>query len=96
MAIIRMSELPTLRQALSSRCYSQVIMPDGADLFVSEGSSGMTVYDIERYQEGRAVDALPESVWTRTGRFVSKHRVAFILILVYILVRAFVLIFLGR
>ena len=52
--------------------------------------------DVERFLDGRAVEALPEGPWTRLMRFLSRHRVAVILILVYVLVRTFVLLFAGR
>jgi serine/threonine protein kinase len=52
--------------------------------------------DTQRFLEGRTVRALSESVWSRAGRFVVQHYVAFILILVYVLVRTLVLVFLER
>ena len=59
-------------------------------------SSSELAADVERYLEGQAVSALPESLWTRSVRFASRHRVALLLILAYVLVRAFVLIVGGR
>ena len=52
--------------------------------------------EIERFLDDRAVAALPESIWTRGARFVARHRVAVILILVYVIVRALVLLLAGR
>jgi len=52
--------------------------------------------DIERYLDGGSVSALPESLWSKTLRFLSRHRVAVVLILVYVLVRTLVLLFSGR
>jgi serine/threonine-protein kinase len=52
--------------------------------------------DVERFLDGGSVSALPERVWTRTGRFLSNHRVAVVLILVYVIVRTLVLLFAGR
>ena len=52
--------------------------------------------DIVRYLDGRAVSAHPENAWSRAGRFVSRHRVALVLILAYVVVRTFALLFLGR
>lgn len=52
--------------------------------------------DTQRFLEGRTVRALSESVWSRASRFVAQHYVAFILILVYVLVRTLVLVFLER
>lgn len=51
--------------------------------------------DVDRFLDGQAVSALPESVWTRGRRFVSKHRVAFVLILAYVIVRALVVLLPG-
>ncbi len=59
-------------------------------------SSSELAADVERYLDGQAVRALPESLWTRTVRFASRHRVALLLILAYVLARAFVLVFPGR
>ena len=59
-------------------------------------SSSELAADVERYLDGQAVSALPESLWTRSVRFASRHRVALLLILAYVLVRAFVLIVGGR
>jgi serine/threonine protein kinase len=52
--------------------------------------------DTQRFLEGRTVRALSESMWSRAGRFVAQHYVAFILIFVYVLVRTLVLVFLER
>ena len=52
--------------------------------------------DVERYLDGQTVSALPESLWSRTARFVSTHRVAFILIAAYVVVRTLVLLFFER
>lgn len=48
--------------------------------------------EVDRYLEGRPVDAHPESLVTRAGRFLWRHRIAVILLLVYAVVRALVLI----
>ena len=52
--------------------------------------------DVERYLDGGSVSALPEGLWTRIARFLSNHRVAVVLILVYAIVRTLVLLFAGR
>ena len=52
--------------------------------------------DVESFLDGDAVSALPESPWTKVGRFLSRHRVAVILILVYVVVRTLVLLYGGR
>lgn len=51
--------------------------------------------DVDRFLDGQTVSALPEGLWTRSRRFVSKHRVAFVLILAYVVVRALVVLLPG-
>lgn len=48
--------------------------------------------EVERYLAGRPVEAWPESRLTRAGRFVWRHRVAFLLLAAYVVARALVLI----
>ncbi|MEE9561850.1 MAG: hypothetical protein V3W50_02140, partial [Thermoanaerobaculia bacterium] len=52
--------------------------------------------EIQRYLDGRQLLAYPESPVVRTGRFLARHRVAVILLLTYVVVRALVLLFGGR
>ena len=52
--------------------------------------------DVERYLDDGTVSALPESMWVKLGRLVARHKVAVILILVYVLVRTLVLLYGGR
>lgn len=52
--------------------------------------------DLARYLAGLPVGAHRESLWERTGRFIRRHRVAILLILAYVVMRALLLIFLGR
>ncbi|UCE02884.1 MAG: serine/threonine protein kinase [Candidatus Latescibacterota bacterium] len=47
--------------------------------------------EVDRFLEGRPVMAHPESILLRAGRFLWKHRIAVILLLVYAIVRALVL-----
>jgi serine/threonine protein kinase len=47
--------------------------------------------EVDRFLEGRPVVAHPESILLRAGRFLWKHRIAVILLLVYAIVRALVL-----
>ena len=44
--------------------------------------------DVERYLDGQTVLAHPEGVMVRTGRFLSRHRVAVLLLLAYVVARA--------
>ena len=52
--------------------------------------------DVERYLDGQTVSAHPETVFSKAARFASKHKIALILILAYVVVRTLVLLFLGR
>ncbi len=52
--------------------------------------------DLARYLAGLPVGAHRESLLERAGRFVRRHRVAILLILAYVVMRALLLIFLGR
>jgi serine/threonine protein kinase len=49
--------------------------------------------EIERFVDGRQLLAYPESPVVRIGRFLARHRVAVILLLTYVVVRALVLLF---
>ena len=52
--------------------------------------------DLARYLAGLPVGAHRESLLERAGRFARRHRVAILLILAYVVMRALLLIFLGR
>jgi eukaryotic-like serine/threonine-protein kinase len=52
--------------------------------------------DVARFLAHERVLAHPESALVRVGRVASKYRVAIVLILAYLVVRALVLVFLGR
>ena len=52
--------------------------------------------DLSRYLAGLPVGAHRESLLERAGRFARRHRVAILLILSYLVMRALLLIFLGR
>lgn len=54
------------------------------------------VADVARYLDGLPVTAYPEVIWQKAGRLFSKHRLAVLLILTYLLARGFMLLFLGR
>jgi hypothetical protein len=47
--------------------------------------------EVSRFLEGRPVLAHPEGPWTRIGRFLWRHRVAVLLLLAYVVVRALTL-----
>ncbi len=51
--------------------------------------------DIRRFLEGSAVGAYRETLWDRLGRLAHRHRVAILLVLAYLLLRA-ALIFFAR
>jgi serine/threonine protein kinase len=52
--------------------------------------------EISRYLDGLAVAAYPENIFRRVGRWGSKYRVAILLVLTYLVVRAALLIWFRR
>jgi hypothetical protein len=52
--------------------------------------------EISRYLDGLAVSAYPENVFRRAVRWGSKYRVAILLVLTYLVVRAALLIWFRR
>jgi eukaryotic-like serine/threonine-protein kinase len=52
--------------------------------------------DLSRYLAGLPVGAYRESLFERTGRFVRKYRTPILLVLAYLVMRALLLIWLGR
>jgi hypothetical protein len=52
--------------------------------------------DLSRYLAGLAVSAHRESLLDRGGRFARRHRTAILLVLAYVLMRALLVLILGR
>jgi eukaryotic-like serine/threonine-protein kinase len=52
--------------------------------------------EIARYLDGRRVEAFPEGLWLKAARLYARHRVAFWLIVAYLVVRGALLFFTGR
>ena len=52
--------------------------------------------DLSRYLAGLAVSAHRESLLERAGRFARRHRAAILLVLAYVLMRALLILILGR
>jgi serine/threonine protein kinase len=52
--------------------------------------------DLSRYRAGLAVSAHRESLLDRAGRFARRHRTAILLVLAYVLMRALLILILGR
>ena len=75
--------------AIAARAMSPV--PDGR-----YASAGDLAADVARYQDGEPPLACPEGPLRRVGRLATRHRVALLLLLTYVVVRGMVLIFLGR
>ena len=51
------------------------------------GSVTELLLDVQRFQDGLAVEAYRESLWERTGRFAVRNRVLLLLLAAYIAVR---------
>ena len=58
--------------------------PEGRYPDVSE-----LLFDVQRFQDGLAVEAYRESVWQRAGRFAARNRVLLLLLAAYVAVRFF-------
>ncbi len=52
--------------------------------------------DIARFLDGAVPAAHRENVFERLGRFGARHRTAILLVLTYLVVRALLILFLGR
>jgi serine/threonine-protein kinase len=52
--------------------------------------------EIARYLDGRRVEAYPESLFNKTARLYARHKVAFWLIVTYVVVRGSLLFLAGR
>jgi hypothetical protein len=52
--------------------------------------------EISRYLDGGRVQAYPETLFRKAGRFYQKHKLAIWLVLTYIIARGLILLFLGR
>lgn len=79
------TRVPRALRAIAAKAMSS----DPADRYTTAGALAA---EVDRYLEGRPVEAHPESVLTRAGRFLWRHRVAVILLLAYAVVRAAVLV----
>lgn len=76
-------------RAIITKCLS----PNPADRYPD--AAGLAL-DIARYRAGLAVDAMPETVIDRVGRFVVAHQAIILLIAAYLLMRAAVGYLQGR
>jgi len=79
---------PRALQAIAAKAMS--VEPEGRYPDVSE-----LLLDVQRFQDGLAVQAYRESVWQRAGRFAVRNRVLLLLLAAYVAVRFF-LFFLRR
>ena len=52
--------------------------------------------DVARFLDGAVPAAHRENLFERLGRFASRHRTAILLVLTYLVVRASLILFLGR
>ena len=52
--------------------------------------------DVARFLDGQPVTAYPESVFAKAGRLISRHRVAVLLALAYLIMRVLLLVLFGR
>jgi serine/threonine protein kinase len=80
---------PRRLRAIITKCLSS----DPADRYPD--AAGLAL-DIGRYRAGLAVDAMPETMLDRVGRFVAAHQAIILLIAAYLLMRAAVGYIQGR
>ncbi len=59
-------------------------------------SAGELSLDVSRYLDGLPVSAYPENIWRRAARWAARYRVAIVLILTYLIVRALLLLWFRR
>jgi eukaryotic-like serine/threonine-protein kinase len=63
------------------------------DRYTSAGELGL---DVARYLDGLPVSAYPENIWRRAARWAARYRVAIVLVLTYLIVRALMLLWFRR
>ncbi len=64
-----------------------------ADRYTSAGEMGL---DVARYLDGLPVSAYPENIWRRAARWANRYRVAIVLVLTYLIIRALLLLWFRR
>ncbi len=75
------ARLPRRLRAIITKCLS----PEPGGRYADAADLAL---DIARYRAGLAVDAMPETVFDRIGRFVVAHQAIILLIAAYLLMRA--------
>jgi eukaryotic-like serine/threonine-protein kinase len=63
------------------------------DRYTSAGELGL---DVARYLDGLPVSAYPENMWRKAARWTLRYRVAIVLVLTYLVVRALLLLWFRR
>ena len=64
-----------------------------ADRYTSAGELGL---DVARYLDGLPVSAYPENIWRRAARWAARYRVAIVLVVTYLIIRALLLLWFRR
>lgn len=59
-------------------------------------SAGELALDVARYLDGLPVSAYPENIWRRAARWAARYRVAIVLVLTYLIIRALLLLWFRR
>jgi serine/threonine protein kinase len=52
--------------------------------------------DVERFLEGAAISAVPEGLWAKSARLISRHRIAAAIVCAYLAGRGLILFFTGH
>jgi serine/threonine-protein kinase len=83
---------PTVPRPLAAICGRAMARDPGARYATVTALSR----DVERFLDGGAVEAYPESIRERAARFLGRNRTLVWIVLAYILMRLLVLFFAGR
>ena len=76
-----------------SAIVQKAMAPEPADRYSSVSDLGL---DVARYLDHVAVSAYPENIFRKAARWVSRYRVAIVLVLTYLVVRALLILFSRR
>ena len=80
----------TRPSALAAIC-RKAMAADPASRYASDLAS-----DVSRYLDAEPVSAYPEGIFGKSGRFISRHRIAFLLVLTFAAVRLFLFLLFRR
>ena len=86
------SSLDSIPRPLAAIC-RKAMAADPASRYPSASD---VAADVARYLDGEPVSAYPEGLFGKAGRFLSRHRIAFLLVLTFLVVRVLLLLVFRR